>query len=109
MKDPRQIKQNSDGSFSFPWGGIFWLHKVTGTANNCHVNQEIQSVSTYTGHESVSVPGRHDNNGNYVLGTSVSVPVSRTSTHTRWKSDFWVRKADGEDSHFEFSQKVPRC
>ncbi|MBU2831875.1 hypothetical protein [Acidithiobacillus ferriphilus] len=107
MNDQGQIEQNSDGSFSFPWGEMFWLNKVTGTASDCQVNKVRHSVATYTTHDSVSVSGHHDYNGNYVMGASVSVPRTHTRSLKHIDSEFWIRKADGKDLHFGFSQKVP--
>lgn len=83
------IKINADGTFTPPWGGKFWLHKITGKVDRQDANRTSHSSYEYASHET-----------HYVGNTSVSLPVTRTGSITMHNSSFDLIDNNGINNHF---------
>lgn len=94
------------GVYQFPWGPYLFLEKFIGKAIDCNINEVSTHSYHYTGSESVHVPGRFTTSGDYVLGTSVNVPVSRTSSFNTIKSTFTLKVSEQVQKKLSCNYKI---
>lgn len=90
----KQVKLNADGTYTPPWGGKFWIKKITGRVTSC----DIDKVSRYSS-SSNTVETKTTYYGGGLLSTTTNI-LPNTTSHAYRSSSFSIEDMKGKLHYF---------